>query len=368
MQIEWKGNYLDGQSAARHDATIRLMPSGLEITTDRGTFWWPYPEIAQTQGFYAGEEVRLERGGAFPEVLLVPDPAFLGQLHRVAPGLATRFHNPARRHMRARMTVLAAFAVVGITTGLYLWGIPAVASVVSSVVPVSWEERLGEAVAQHLAPPAKKCTDPTLARAVDEIMASLTRTLPDSPYTFRVAVVDNPTINAFAAPGGYIVIFRGLLERTRTAEELAGVLSHEMQHILKRHATRMLVQNASTAFLLAAITGETGDAMAFGLEGARLLGALRYSRHHEEEADAEGVGMLVLAGIDPEGLIAFFETLREDRRQVAGVLSYLSTHPSIGDRIERLKALAAGPHAAPVKLLPEYEWQETTALCTSADQ
>ncbi len=72
MRTDWQGYYLDGKTAARHRATIRLMQSGLEVTTDSGTtLWWPYEEIRQTQGFYAGEQVRLERGGETPEVLLV---------------------------------------------------------------------------------------------------------------------------------------------------------------------------------------------------------------------------------------------------------------------------------------------------------
>ncbi|MGH8058953.1 MAG: DUF7092 domain-containing protein, partial [Candidatus Entotheonellia bacterium] len=63
-QTDWQGFYLDGRTAARHLATIRLMQSGLEVSTDHGlTLWWPYAEIRQTQGFYAGEQVRLERGG-----------------------------------------------------------------------------------------------------------------------------------------------------------------------------------------------------------------------------------------------------------------------------------------------------------------
>ncbi|MGH7406088.1 MAG: DUF7092 domain-containing protein, partial [Candidatus Methylomirabilales bacterium] len=195
MKTDWEGYYLDGRSAARHRAAIRLMRSGLEVTTEAGTLWWPYPEIRQTQGFYAGEEVRLERGGEIPEALLVSDAAFLTALHRVAPELATRFHDPARRRMRAKLTLVAALAVIGITTALYLWGIPALAGVVASQVPASWEEGLGEAVIEHLAPSSKRCTDRTLTRAVDEITITLTRTLPSSHYTFRVMVVDNPTVN-----------------------------------------------------------------------------------------------------------------------------------------------------------------------------
>ena len=365
MKTEWQGYYLDGQTASRQRATIHLTQNGLQVRTENGEkFFWPYSEVRQTQGFYAGEQVRLERGGEIPEALLIPDSAFLISLHRFVPGLATHFHNPARRSMRAKLTLLAALAVVGIITALYLWGIPAVAALVAPRVPVSWEERLGQAVVEHLAPQPIRCADPKRARIIDEIITRLTAPVPDSPYTFRVMVVNDPTMNAFAAPGGYIVVFRGLLERTQTAEELAGVLAHELQHVLHRHTTRALLQHASTGLLLAAVTGDASGAMVYGLETARLIGLLRYSRLNEEEADAKGMRMLLAAKIDPQGMIGFFEVLRKAGGEVPGLLKYLSTHPSTEDRIERLKSLAGESQQRSVKLLPDYDWRDIRKICS----
>ncbi len=363
MKTDWEGYYLDGRTAVRQRAAVRLMRTGLEITTESGTrHWWRYEEIRQTQGFYAGEEVRLERGGEIPEALLVSNTAFLTALHRITPEVATRFHDPARRRVRAKLTLLTALAVLAITTILYLWGIPALAGLAASRVPVAWEEHLGQAVIEQLAPPSERCTDPIRVRTIEEMMTTLTSTLPNSPYTFHVTVVNNSTVNAFAAPGGYIVVFRGLIERTQAAEELAGVLAHEVQHIVKRHATRMLIQHASTGLLLAALTG-AGDLGSFGLEAAHTLGILRYSRRHEEEADADGVRMLAAAQIDPRGMISFFESLRKAEKGTPGFLKYVSTHPSTADRIQRLTSLVEQVETKPVKLLPDYEWQDVHRIC-----
>ncbi|MBI2455435.1 MAG: M48 family metallopeptidase [candidate division NC10 bacterium] len=369
MQTDWEGYYLDGRTAARQRATIRVMRQGLQVTRDQGVaLWWPYTEIRQTQGFYAGEQVRLERGDEIPEALLVSDAGFLSGLRRMAPELATRFHDPARRRVRVTLTALAALAVIGITTAFFLWGIPALASLVAARVPVSWEERLGQAVVEHLAPRKKQCLDPTRTRMIDEIGVALTAPLPRQPYTFRVMVVNDPTVNAVAAPGGYIVIFRGLLERTRTAEELAGVLAHEFQHVLHRHATRALVQHASSGLLLAALTGDASGATIYGLEAARTLGALQYSRQNEEEADAEGMRMLLQAGIDPTGMIAFFQVLGQNDRTSPTLLKYLSTHPETRDRIERLKSLAAQAPTATATLLPHYDWRDIRKICQATRQ
>lgn len=364
MRMEWESHYLDGRTAARQQVTIRLMRQGLQVTTEAGvSFFWRYRDIRQTQGFYAGEQVRLEKGGEIPEVLLVSDTDFLSAMRRVAPELTTHFHDPARRRLRVALTLLAALGAVGASAALYLWGIPAVASVAASRVPVSWEERLGQAVVEHLAPPRKRCADPSRAQVIDKISATLTAHLLNNPYRFRVTVVNDPIVNALAAPGGYVLVFRGLLERTRSPEELAGVLAHEFQHVLRRHATRALLQNVSSGLLVAALTGDASGVMAFGLESARTLGALRYSRQNEEEADAEGMRMLIQAGIDPAGMIAFFEALRRGDTKGAALSQYLSTHPQTQERVERLKSLAAQSQVRPVTLLPDDDWRGIRKIC-----
>ena len=131
-----------------------------------------------------------------------------------------------------------------------------------------------------------------------------------TPYTFRLIVVDNDMVNAFATPGGYIVVFRGLLERTGSAEELAGVLAHEMQHVLRRHGTKTLFRQLSTRALIAVFSGDL-ESVGTMLETAEALGGLRYRRQDETEADREGMRLIQRARVDPAGMIAFFATLEQ---------------------------------------------------------
>ena len=364
MQLEWQGYYLDGKSADRQRVVIHPTPAGLQVATESGSTWfWPYEEIRQTQGFYAGEPVRMERGGDLPEALLVLDTTFLTVLHRLSPDRTTHFHDPARRRMRVILTFFAAPVAIGIMAALYLWGIPAIAALLAARVPISWEEHLGEAVVNHLAPPEKRCTDPARTRIIDDILTILVKPLSNPPYTFRVIIVNDPTVNAFAAPGGYIMLFRGLLEKSRTAEELAGVLAHEAQHILQRHTTRTLLQHASTNLLLSALAGDISGVTGYGLEGARTLGTLRYSRRSEEEADTRGLLVLLAAGIDPEGMIAFFDAMKEERGKGRELLTYLSTHPSTAERIERLRSLVRGHPRSFIKLQRNYDWNDIKKIC-----
>ena len=364
MPGAFTGYYLDGRSAARQQASIRLAASGLEIALEGGArLWWPFRDVRQTQGFYAGEQIRLERGAPLPEILLVDDTAFLGALHATAPGLGRRFHDPRRRRARVLFTIGAAVTAVAAGAVLYVWGIPAAAGMLAARVPASWEERLGQAAVEQLTASKRRCVDPEGEAAIAAIVKRLLAPRPSVPYTFRVIVVDDQTVNAFAVPGGQVVLLRGLLERTRTPEELAGVLAHELQHVLQRHPTRLLLQHASTGLLLAAVSGDITGVVAYGIESARVLGTLRYSRHLESEADVEGLRMLLAAEVDPQGMIAFFETLRGAERSLPGASRYLASHPLAVERVESLKRLAEYNPKRFQPLLPDRDWSDLRRVC-----
>ncbi len=364
MPGAFPGYYLDGRSAQRREASVRLAASGLEIALGDGTrLWWPLREVRQTQGFYAGEQIRLERGAPFAEILLIEDSAFLGALRATAPGFGRRFHNPGLRRSRVLLTIGAALASLAAGAVLYVWGIPAAAGVLAARVPVSWEERLGQAAVEQITAAKRRCVDPAREEAIAAITKRLLEPLPRVKYTIRVIVVDDATINAFAVPGGQVVLLRGLVERTRSPEELAGVVAHELQHVLQRHATRLLLQHASTGLLLVAISGDITGAMAYGIESARVLGSLRYSRQIESEADTEGLKMLLAADVDPRGMIAFFESMRAMEGGAPSAARYLTSHPLAAERVEALKQLAVSHTGGFRPLLPGRDWTDLRRVC-----
>jgi predicted Zn-dependent protease len=263
--------------------------------------------------------------------------------------------------VRVLLTVGAAAGALAIGAVLYVWGIPAAAGMLATRVPVSWEERLGQAAVEQITASKRRCVDPERDQVIAEIVKRLLSPQPTTAYTFRVTVVDDPTVNAFAVPGGQIVLLRGLVERTRSPEELAGVLAHELQHVLQRHSTRLLMQHASTGLLLVAVSGDITGAMAYGIESARVLGTLRYSRHLESEADVEGLRMLLAAEVDPRGMIAFFETMRAAERDAA--FRYLASHPLAADRVDTLKQLAEAHKKEFRPLLPGRDWTDVRRVC-----
>ena len=364
MASHWQGYYLDGRSATRHPVSIHLTATALHIVkADGHTIRWPYGEIAQTQGAYEGEQVRLEHGAPLPQTVIVEDSSFLTALRKAAVSSGIHFHNPRQRPLRMRMTILAGMVLLAVVAGFYIWGIPGLATFLTPRIPVSWEEQLGSSVLEYLAPSANRCVDQIRLPAIESIVTRLSRTMPDSPYRLRLTIVDRPAVNAFALPGGQMVVFRGLLEATETSEQLAGVLAHELQHIYKQHSTRAMIEQASTSLLIAAVTGDFTGGVAYGIEGARVLGMLRYSRLHEGEADREGLRLLQAVGIDPAEMIAFYRIMQAQHPHDGAASSYLSTHPDTDGRIKKMVALAGAPPLHPITLFSHEEWKDLRSLC-----
>jgi Zn-dependent protease with chaperone function len=366
VRLDWDAAYLDGRTAARRPATVHITRTGVDIALhESGTrLFWPFREIRQTQGAYAGEQVRLEHGGELAEALLIGDIGFLSAARAVSPD-AAHLHDPGRRRFRVGLTFGALLAAIALGVGIYYVAIPAFARVAAARVPAAWEENLGAAIVEQLAPPSRRCVDPARQARIDAIVTQLTAGVQPRPYTFRITIVNSGIVNAVAAPGGHIVLFRGLLERTDNAEELAGVLAHELEHVLHRHVTRAIFQQASTGLLMAALVGDVSGVVAYGLQGARTLGDLQMSRAAESEADRDGVRLLQDAGVDTAGMITFFEKLSTYERERGGdsLTRYLRSHPTTAERIATLRELAAAAPRAERRLLAADDWNDVKSLC-----
>jgi predicted Zn-dependent protease len=278
-----------------------------------------------------------------------------------APHTRRHFHDPRRRRARLGLTMVALAVALVLSGALYAWGIPAASNLVARWVPVAWEDRVGASVVDQFVPVAKRCADPAAQVAIDVIMRRLLAAAGPVPYRFRVVVANIPAANALAAPGGHLVVFRGLLDQSRSPEELAGVLAHEIQHVLERHSTRLILQHASTALVVTTVLGDVSGVASVAIEGARVFGTMAYSRAHEAEADEAGLRLLLAARIDPAGLIGMFDGERVDG--AGGALRYFASHPPSAERAATLRRLAgtAPPTFTPV--LDEAGWTALRAAC-----
>jgi len=365
-RTKWSGQYFDGKTPVSQLVQIEIAGERLKFFTKNAErLCWPLQSLRQTQGHYAGEEVRLEHIDASGEMLVVNDSLFLTSLHQLAPHHVSHFHNPRTYRRRFWVTVGGGIMAFPLLWILYTQGVPALATPLTNLIPLSWERALGNRLLSELAPQETHCSNPSLQEKVDTLLQALTSKTGEMPYQFRVFIVNQSVTNAVALPGGNIILYRGLLEKTETPEELAGVMAHEIQHILQRHSMRQLTHNTTLGLVIGALTGDISGIMAFALEGAHLLQSLSYSRAAEEEADQKGLELLAAAGIDPQGMLSFFEYLQhqQDRHSPDRFWPYLSTHPDIQDRIENLAAFVNQKREPYHPLFPLDNWKQLVWQC-----
>ena len=160
---------------------------------------------------------------------------------------------------------------------------------------------------------------------------------------WQVLVIDDPkTVNAFATPGGYLYVYSGLLAAADTEDEVAGVLAHEAGHVVGRHSARQMVDAYGLQAVAALALGRNPsllEQLAAGIGAQGLM--LAHSRSDEKEADIYAVRYSSRAGYDPNGIVTFFEKLKQKEGKVPGALVWLQTHPATSDRITNVREYMA---------------------------
>lgn len=219
------------------------------------------------------------------------------------------------------------------------------------VVSTQQEVELGTQYAQQINSQLPIMKDANVNSYINSLGNSLARVADSRNLHWRFYVVDSREVNAFAVPGGYVYINRGLIERARTMNQLAGAMAHEIAHVTRRHSVQQMAQaqRADAGLTLACILTsvcQSGAASAAIQVGGSALFA-KFSRDDEEQADEYGVQYLVQAGIDPRGMVDMFQTLLNERRsRPTAVDAWFRTHPLEEDRIAQTQAQIARFSAA----------------------
>ena len=243
--------------------------------------------------------------------------------------------------------------VTGFLIGLYFLLVTIISSVSLQLVSEEKEKQLGEMIYQNMM--AGLSIDTVAGRKLKHFADQLR--LSDS-YKLHYTVINEKEINAFAIPGGYIVVYKGILEEMQQPEELVALLGHEATHVNERHSLRSILRQLSGTVLLSMVFGDLGSIGAVVVNQADQIRSLSYSRALEEEADKKAMDLMQTNQVDPRGMIGLMDRLK--KAEGAGSLpGFLSTHPLTNDR---KKAAAAyirqfpGEYPTPPTLLES--WQE----------
>ena len=357
--------YYDGRTARAHRVAVEVAGDGLSILGEDGALLarWPAEDILRVEKPRHGEPVRLGREGTTAR-LVVEHGWVVAALAAAAPPAAGGGRRMRRMVLRtAAWTVAAAGSVAAVVFVL----IPLLSAQLAAVTPEPVKQRVGEIALPRLATAvaypdgrggqAEYCDFRGGVSALETLARRITAGL-ESPPALRLAVVRADLVNAFALPGGYVVLTYGLIRAAESPEEVAGVLAHEIGHVAHDHATEAIYRTTAISMLASLLVGD----VTFGVAGAVTELAIngRHSREAERAADRFAVELLNASGIDGQGLAGFFERIAEKAGgEDHPVFRILSTHPPTRERAEAVRASARADGPA----LQSHEWQRLRRIC-----
>lgn len=343
---------------------VEISTSGLTVRFDEsaseaGELTVPFSTLSVSAGGLNHDQLVVKwRAGMQAYTLYLKDPDLIRSFRALTPPELTRDLEKTAakvRQVRSRQRTVWSIvlgAVVGLA--LFLWlGSDLLVEFAVDRIPVEWEQKVGESAYRDFVIQQTVLKDGPAVAAVNEITQRLTEQIPHSPYKFEISVVKSEIVNAFALPGGYIVVFTGLMQKAESGEEVAGVLSHELNHVLQRHGLNRMVKQIGLMAIVTIILGDQQGLIGLMQQvGVELL-TLKFGRTQETEADVTGLRLLHRARIDPSGMITFFQRLSEKED---GRVEWLSSHPMSAGRAALLKIeIAALPKNTPEPF--SFQWK-----------
>ncbi|WP_299146880.1 M48 family metallopeptidase [uncultured Tateyamaria sp.] len=370
------GRFFDGESGQRLsvDLAVDTAAETLKLShldLPMGAQYWPLGAIRALSDHARKDQlvlslkadVALDSALIVTARLTVDDPDMVSILRRLCPDIG---QVDIPKGTTGRIAKRAGFAVGALVLMIFVI-LPAMANTLARFIPVEREVAYGKAVVKQMerfmggrSDQGLTCTGTEGRAALDVMIARLTDGV-DLQYDLNVNVFDHKMVNAFAAPGGQIVLMRGLIARAKTPDEVAGVLAHEIGHVEARDTTRNALRAAGSAGLLSLILGDFAGGSAVVVVAEYTLTA-SYTREAEAEADVFALEMLNAAGADATAFATFFDSLSELERLTPDLPEYLSTHPELVDRAAAARAFARD-QGVTTPILDDAEWAALKKIC-----
>lgn len=373
-EVRGAARFYDGETARAHPVTLRLAEDRQALILEGATLPAPLRWRLADLRAIDTERARPDRltltrhlptedeAPRDPARLVIEDAVLIEALRRSRPALGRRdLHRGAFR----RIATYAAAALGAVVLMLFVI-LPAMADTLARIIPLEREIAFGRSVMAQMERflggddiGALHCDAPEGLAALDRLEARLLAGQ-DLPYEIEITVFDHPMLNAFAAPGGQVVLMRGLIDAAQGPDEVAGVLAHEIGHVVARDATRQALRATGSAGLLSLVLGDFSGGFVVVALGDQVINS-GYTRSAEGEADGFALAMLDGAEVSAQGLADFFAAL--DAETGGGIdLGYLATHPVTASRAERAEDHAAG-QAGTTPAMTEADWQALKTIC-----
>jgi len=363
--VEGQGIYLDGDRAIPQKVQFRYddATQTLVIFTLDGLQTWPYTALRELRD-QAGDDTLILRLQDDPTTRLIIQNT---EDRRLIRARAKRLHKRAKTVRHGRLFGWALTAIGSVALIIFVM-VPLMADQLAEYLPPAGEKALGDATFEQIRGALDDtgfagltiCDAPEGSAALAKIETRITSTL-DLETPLTVHVLDHPMVNAFALPGGYVVFFRGLIEKAEEPEEVAAVFAHEVGHIAARDPTRIALRSAGSIGVLGLLLGDFAGGAVVLFLAERIIQA-DYTQEAEGAADAFAHKVLLAADLPPSAIGTFFERLDAENDQDAGLMAHFMTHPALGDRIAAARdAEPAGAEFRP--LLTSQEWSALQSIC-----
>jgi Zn-dependent protease with chaperone function len=295
--------------------------------------------------------------------LTVDDPDLIARIETLCPDLMKR--DMPDGSMRKILTRIG--MAVGAVALMIFVILPAMSNTLAYVIPIKREVAYGKVVVRQMerffggsTAGDLVCSSPDGDAALAKMIARLTGTTP-TDYELNVAVMRHEMVNAFAAPGGQVVLVEGLIKQAKSPDEVAAVLGHEIGHVEARDATRGALRAAGSAGLLSMVFGDFAGGTAAVVIAEYTLNA-SYTREAEAEADTYARSMLNAANVSTAGMSDFFGSLGDLESTMPDLPIYLSSHPDTDDRAQRAAEFAQ-TQGVTTPILDKVEWAALQAIC-----
>ncbi|MGE5356619.1 MAG: M48 family metallopeptidase [Deltaproteobacteria bacterium] len=344
METALSGKYLDGLSSKPVEVRIQLYRDHIEIIDEEEIILesWKITDIKNID-FTGSKSVHLTYG-SFPEKnLIIEGELAFDTIRALYPELnRDNIYFQLLKGNKFKIMIYGLVSLVGVLL-LYLFVVaPWIAVKVVNIIPKNQEIVMGNKMFESIS---------KFSSVDDEISASLNDFFNEtgfkSEYPVELVFIDEPLVNAYAVPGGKIIVYDGLLKKMDDWKQLAGLMAHELAHVEKRHSLKSLSRSLSIYIAVSVITTDLSGASTVLIDNAFKLNELSHSRSFEKEADNTGFDFMIENGIDPIGMIELFEELEKEEKLIVNdkskkILRYISTHPLTEDRIKSLKERIKG--------------------------
>ncbi len=360
-----RGIYVDGKTAVAQDVGLSFDDEkrALIVTPPgRPPEAWAYDDLRNLPDQAGGDGMLLGRAGG--------DPARVEVLATDADMIRTRADRLGRRVAvvhRGKLAGLAFAAVASVALMIFVL-VPFLASRLADFLPPEGEAALGAATLGQIRGALSEtglgvaiCEEPDGQAALGAMVEVLTQNAENLETPLTVHVLDHPMVNAFALPGGHIVLFRGLIEAAETAEEVAAVTAHEIGHVVARDPTRIALQSAGSIGVLGLLFGDFAGGAIVLLLAERMIQA-EYTQDAETAADAYGAAVLEASNVSPAALATFFERLQKEGGELPAIVQHFLSHPALEDRIFSARTLSEGVGNTRPILTP-VQWQSLRVIC-----